>query len=98
MCASRRLTFVLLLAFSALPPGSARAQAAADPQTLLDALRGARLDPAAAVEVSGLRLDAGPGQLRIEEGYLFPVAPVAPPARGTTAAGRRSSRATTRWT
>lgn len=81
VCANRRLSSVVSLALLLSAGAPAGAQGApGGPQRVLDALRAARLDPAAAVEVAGLRLAAGPGQLRIEDGFLFPVTPVAGPA------------------
>ncbi len=76
MSAVRRPSAVLALLAAALSaPVSARA-AEPDPAALLAQVRAARLEPAGAVQVSRVKLEAGIGTLRLDDGVLLPATPV----------------------
>ncbi len=66
------LAGLLLAAAAAAQPAAAPAAAGPEPAALLAEIRGARLDPAAAVRVSRARLAAGVGTLVLEDGVLIP--------------------------
>jgi hypothetical protein len=74
------ILLVCSLALLAAPPSPAAAAPAADPEAVLAAIRAARLDPARAVEVRNLALDAGLARLRIDHGVLVPAVPAEPAA------------------
>ncbi|HEX5760389.1 MAG TPA: M1 family aminopeptidase [Thermoanaerobaculia bacterium] len=60
---------------AALLAAPLHAAPAREPAALLAEIRSARLDPAAAVAVSRVKLEAGIGTLRLEEGVLVPATP-----------------------
>jgi hypothetical protein len=58
-----------------LGAGALRAQTS-DPAVLQSAIAGARLDPAHAVALKGVKLGVGLGTLRLDDGVLIPATPV----------------------
>jgi len=58
------------------PAASPAAAPATTPEALLAEIRGETLDPAQAVEIEGVELDAKPGRLTLERGTLIPATAV----------------------
>ncbi len=75
MYSARRLPVLLCLLPAFLAPGTLRAQTA-DPAALQAAIAGAKLEPARAVALKGVKLGVGLGTLRLDDGVLIPATPV----------------------
>jgi hypothetical protein len=70
-----RRSFVLSCLLALLAAGALRAQAP-EPAALQAAIAGARLEPARAVALKGVKLAVGLGTLRLDDGVLIPAAAV----------------------
>jgi hypothetical protein len=75
MYSARRLSVFSCLLPALLVAGAVGAQAP-DPATLRAAIAGAKLDPAHAVTLKGLKLGVGLGTLHLDDGVLIPATPV----------------------